>query len=60
MVNQDVDMTQNILQCNQALKEGRPRPPQRARREPEGNELQIQNQIWSGLQGDTAKAWSNE
>ena len=39
MVNQDVDIIQNILQC----KEGRPRPPQRARREPVQNELKVQN-----------------
>ena len=34
MGNQDVDMVQYTLECNQAMKEGRPRPPQRTRREP--------------------------
>ena len=34
MANQDVDMIQYTLQCNQALKEGRPWPPHRTRREP--------------------------
>ena len=43
MVNQDVDTIHNILQCNQALKEGRPRPTQRTRREPVRDELKIQN-----------------
>ena len=31
MVNQNVDMIQDILRCNQALKEGRPCPLQRIR-----------------------------
>ena len=48
MANQDVDMIQYTLQCNQALKEGRPRPPRRTRREPIREELKIQNPTWSG------------
>ena len=56
MTNQDVDSIQNFLQCNQVLKEGRPRLPQRTRREPVQNELRIQNPTWSGLQGDLRKA----
>ena len=60
MVNQDVDIIQCTLECNQALKEGRPRPPRRTRREPVCEELKIQNPTWAGLQGDFRKAWSNE
>ena len=60
MVNQDVDMIQYTLECNQALKEGRPRPPRRTHREPVCEELKIQNPTWAGLQGDFRKAWSNE
>ena len=43
MVNQDVAMIPDILQCNQVLKEERPRLPQRARQESVQNELKIQN-----------------
>ena len=60
MVNQDVDMIQYTLECNQALKEGKPRPPRRIRREPVCDELKIQNPAWSGLQGDFREAWSDE
>ena len=60
MVSQDLDMIQYTLQCNQALKKGRPRPPQRTRREPVCDELKIQNPTWSGLQGDLRITWSNE
>ena len=59
-VNQDVDMVQYTLECNQIMKEGRPRPPRRTRQEPICEELKIQNPIWAGLDGDLRKAWSNE
>ena len=39
----DVDMIQDVLQCHQAMKEGRPRPPPRTRQEPIREELRIQN-----------------
>ena len=60
MVNQDVDMIQYTLECNQALKEGRPRPPKRTRRDLVHEELKIQNPTRAGLQGDFKKALSNE
>ena len=49
----DVDMIQDVLHCHQAMKQGRPRPPPRTRREPVRDELKIRNSTWSGLQGDT-------
>ena len=60
MVNQDVDIIQYTLECNQALKEGTPRPPRRTRQELVHEELKIQNPTWAVLQGDFRKAWSNE
>ena len=47
MVSQEVDVIQYILQCNQALKEGRLRPPQRTHRKPVCEKLKIQNSTWS-------------
>ena len=41
MVNHDVDMVQYTLECNQATKEGRSRPPRRTRREQFRKELKI-------------------
>ena len=54
MVDQgrDADMTQGILQCNQGMKQGKPRPPSRTRREPLRKELQIKDPTWSGLHDD--------
>ena len=38
----DVDMIHDVLLCSQALKQGKPRPPSRSRRqEPPRTELQI-------------------
>ena len=37
----DLDMIQDMLQCHQAMKEGRPRPPARTRREPLRQDLRI-------------------
>ena len=56
MVNQDVDMIQYTLECNQVLKEGRPRPPRRTRRKLVCKELKILNPTWAGLQDDLRKA----
>ena len=56
----DVDMIHDVLQCYQAMIEGRPRLPPQTRRQPVHNELKILNPTWSGLQGDTKKAWSNK
>ena len=50
-------MVQYTLECNQAMKEGRPRSPQRSRREPAQEELKIQNPTWRRLDGDLRKAW---
>ena len=52
----DVDMIQDVLQCHQAMKEGRPRPPPQTRQETLRQELQIQDPTCSGLQDDTKKA----
>ena len=60
MVNRDVDMVQYTLECNQALKEGRPRPPRRTQRESVQDELKIQNPVLGELHRDLRKAWSNE
>ena len=60
MGNQDVDMVQYTLECNQAMKEERLRPPQRTRREPAQEELKIQNPTWGVLDRDLKKAWIKE
>ena len=56
----DVDAILEVFHYHQAIKQGRPRPPPRTRREPIRDELKILNPTWSGLQGDTKRAWSNE
>ena len=56
----DVDIIHDVLHCHQAIKQGRPRPPSRTRREPVQDELRIQNPKWSRLQRETKRAWSNE
>ena len=55
MVDQggDVDMIQGVLQCNQAMKQGKPCLPPRTRREPIRKELQTKDPIWSELKSDT-------
>ena len=55
-----VDMVQDVLHCYQAMEQGRPRPPPQTRQKPVQDELKILNSTWSGLQGDTKRAWSNE
>ena len=60
MGNQDVDMVQYTLECNQAMKEGRPHPPQRTQREPARDELKIPNPTWGVLNRDLKKAWIKE
>ena len=42
---EDVDMIQVVLQCNQAMKQGKPRPPPRTRQEPLRQELRIKDPI---------------
>ena len=54
-------MVQDVLICNQALKQGKPRPPSRSRRrEPLCKELQIKEPTWSELEDDTKRAWTRE
>ena len=60
MGNQVVDMVQYTLECNQAMKEGKPRPPQRTRRAPAQEEFKIQNLTWERLDPDLRKAWIRE
>ena len=57
---EDVDMIHDVIQCNQAMKQGEPRPPPRTRREPLHKELQIKDPIWSGLKPDTRQSWIKE
>ena len=54
----DVDMIQDILQCNQAMEQGKPRPSPRTRREPLRQELRIKDPTWSGLKPDTRQSWA--
>ena len=39
----DIDMIQGVFQCNQDIKQVKPRPPPRTRREPLHKGLQIKN-----------------
>ena len=47
----DVDDLQHTLLCNQAMREGKPRPQQKLRRErrPIRPELQIKGPLWSDI-----------
>ena len=60
----DVDMIQDILQCNKAMNEGKLRPPSRSRRRPPPREdLKIQQPAWGETDAEFKKAWiraSNE
>ena len=59
----DVDMIQDVLQCNKALKQGKPLPSARtcqSPREPLRKELQIKEPVWSKLAGDTKTTWIQE
>ena len=57
----DVDAILDFLLCSKALKEGKPRPPSRSRRqEPPREELKIKQPIWSKLRKETRDAWIRE
>ena len=43
----DVDMIHDVLHCRQAMKQGRPHPPARTRREPVQDDLRIETPTWS-------------
>ena len=57
---EDVDMIQDVLQCSQAMKQGKPRPPPRTRQEPLRQELQIKDPTWSELKLDIRQSWARE
>ena len=57
---EDVDMVQDILQCNQAIKQGKLCPPPRTRRDLLCQELRIKDPIWSGLEDDIKRAWAKK
>ena len=40
---EDVDTIQNVLQCNRAIKQGKPCPPPRTRRKPPWKKFQIKD-----------------
>ena len=51
----DVDMVQDVLICNQALKQEKPRPPSCSRcQEPLCKELQIKEPTWSELEAKSS------
>ena len=56
----EVDMIQDVLQCNQAIQQEKPCPPARTRQEPLCQELRIKDPTWSELADDTKKAWARE
>ena len=57
---EDVDIIQDVIQYNRAIKQGKPCPPSRTRREPLCQKLRIKELTWSGLDDDTKKAWARE
>ena len=57
---EDVDMIQDVLQCNQAMNQGKPRPPPITRQEPLCQELRIKDPTWSGLKPNTRQSWARE
>ena len=58
----DVDELQHTLLCNQAMREGKPRPPRKLRRErlPIRPELQIKGPLWSDISPELRTAWARE
>ena len=53
-------MIHNLLQCNQAMKQRKSRPPQRTRQKPLCKELQIKDPTWSELKPNTRQSQARE
>ena len=62
MGEKDVDMIHSILECNQALCNGKPKPKLRLRRErkPSRPKLQIKAPLWTDLSPELRAAWARE
>ena len=58
----DVDDLQHTLLCNQAMREGKPRPQRklRGRRPAQQPELQIKGPLWSDISPELRSAWARE
>ena len=58
----NVDALQHILQCSQAMREGKPKPKPNFKRErrPIWPELQIKGQLWSSIWPELQTAWVRE
>ena len=55
----DVNAIQNMLQCNQALRHGKPKARQKLRRERKSDrpELQIKGPVWTDMLPELRLAW---
>ena len=62
MGEQDVDMIHSMLECNQALRNGRPRPKPQLRRErnPSCPGLQTKGSVWTDILPEMRTVWAWE